>query len=77
MLDITEEFRIIKFTDDSVKKYLKLKLNLNKCYSSIVFFWSEKIGDNKTKAFRTTKVYVWEEKIVDPPIDYITSVNVP
>ena len=39
--------------------------------------WNE-MGANKTKApFGAGIRIIWEEQLVDPPIDYLTSVNVP
>ena len=44
----------------------------------IVFVRSEEKGRQKDKgSFGARIKIVWEEQLVDPPIDYITFVNVP
>ena len=46
--------------------------------STIVFVWSEEKGRQQNKGPFSARVNImWEEKLVDPPMDYITSVNVP
>ena len=48
--------------------------------SDIVFFWSDKSAPMRTIVRWPCLVpkikIMWEEQLVDPPIDYITIVNV-